>query len=143
MRYSSLRPRRRRHGTAAVELVLVSPVLITLALGAVDFGRFAYNYIAVTNAARAGASYGAMNSCLPTYFTTWQTNIQTAVTNEMSQQTGFVSKNLTVSSSSTIEGTGLRRVTVTASYPFTTVVNWPKIPSSTTLVATVVMRSVR
>ena len=32
---------------------------MTLLLGAVDFGRFAYNYIAVTNAARAGAAFGA------------------------------------------------------------------------------------
>src|SRR2546423_13511130 len=46
-----------RHAVAAVELAVLLPVLTTIVLGCVDFGRFAYNYIAVTNAARAGAAY--------------------------------------------------------------------------------------
>ena len=58
--------RRHRRGAAAVELAMILPVLMTIVLGCVDFGRFAYNYIAVTNAARAGASYAIMNNYSPT-----------------------------------------------------------------------------
>jgi Flp pilus assembly protein TadG len=44
---------RSRRGAAAVEFALILPLLVTLVLACVDFGQFAYNYIAVTNAARA------------------------------------------------------------------------------------------
>src|SRR5262249_30660371 len=44
-----------RRGMAAVELAMCATVLTGIVLGATDFGRFAYTYIAVTNAARAGA----------------------------------------------------------------------------------------
>ena len=62
---------------------MVLPVLVTLALGSIDFGRFAYNYIAVNNAARAGAAYGVMNSYLPSQASAWQTAIQTTATNDV------------------------------------------------------------
>lgn len=141
MRYPTSRNRRARNGTAAVEFVLILPLLTTFVFGAIDFGRFAYTYIAVTNAARAGASYAAMNSY--TTLSTWQTAVQTSATDEMAQQTGFVSANLTVTSASYIDGTGLRRVRVTTSYPFQTLVSWPSIPNTTTLQAKIDMRSVR
>jgi Flp pilus assembly protein TadG len=114
-----------------------------MVLGCIDFGRFAYNYIAVNNAARAGAEYGVMNSYLPADADTWTSNVQTAATNEMSLQTGFVSANITVTTSSYIDGTGLRRVSVNVQYPFETLVKWPSIPSTATLQANVMMRSVR
>ena len=46
----------RRSGAVAVELALILPLLVLIVLGAVDFGRFANTYIAVTNACRAGAN---------------------------------------------------------------------------------------
>ena len=52
---------RRRRGGSAVELAIILPIFATLVLATVDFGRFAYNYIAVTNAARAGAAWVMMN----------------------------------------------------------------------------------
>src|SRR5437868_5776563 len=50
-----------RGGAAATELALVLPLLILLALGCVDFGRYAYYSIAVQNAARTAAEYAIMN----------------------------------------------------------------------------------
>ena len=58
---SSAGARRHRRGAAAVEFAVILPLLVTIVLGCVDFGRFAYNYIALTNAARAGAAFGCMN----------------------------------------------------------------------------------
>lgn len=48
-----------RRGVATVELALLAPLLIFIALVTVDFGRFAKYYITVENAARNGALHGS------------------------------------------------------------------------------------
>src|SRR5437899_8835587 len=78
----------RRRAGAAAELAFILPLLVTLVLGAVDFGRCAYYYIAVTNAARAGAQYAIMNNYTASTQSAWQTNVKQAITDEMSQQVG-------------------------------------------------------
>jgi Flp pilus assembly protein TadG len=142
------RRRRLRRGAAAAELALILPVLVTLVLGCVDFGRYAYTYIAVTNAARAGAAYAMMNNYTSSTLSTWQTGVTTAAKQEMTGQTGYNSANLTVSTPVvTVESSGLRRVQVTVSYPFQTVVTWSwsglNIPHNLTLQKTIVVRLIR
>ena len=51
-------------GGALVELALVLPVLILVFVGTVDFGRVFYASQSLTNAARAGAQYGAASPAL-------------------------------------------------------------------------------
>lgn len=51
-------------GQAVLELAIVMPLLVLLFLGAIEFGRLCYVGIEVTNAAQAGASYGAQNHAL-------------------------------------------------------------------------------
>src|ERR1700722_2857907 len=46
-------------GQSLVELALVLPILLLLMIGIIEVGRFAYYSILVSNAARAGAQYGA------------------------------------------------------------------------------------
>jgi Flp pilus assembly protein TadG len=48
-------------GSALVETALTFPVLIAMLLGAVQLGLLALGSVEVTNAARAGAQYAAMN----------------------------------------------------------------------------------
>jgi Flp pilus assembly protein TadG len=48
-------------GSAFVELALVLPIFSLLIVGAAEFGRLAYASIEVSNAARAGVSFGAQN----------------------------------------------------------------------------------
>lgn len=48
-------------GSALVELALTTPLFILITMGAAELGRVAYYAIEVENAARAGASYGAVN----------------------------------------------------------------------------------
>ena len=48
-------------GAALVELALTTPLFILLLMGSVELGRLAYYSIEVANAARAGASFGAVN----------------------------------------------------------------------------------
>jgi Flp pilus assembly protein TadG len=125
--------------------VVVLPVLVMIVLGCIDFGRFAYTYIALNNAVRAGASYGIMNNYQPSTQGTWITGITTAAQQEMNGQIGYVTSNLTVQAPVvTVESSGLRNVQVTASYPFKTIVNWSGVPSSTiNLTSSVTMRLIR
>lgn len=51
-------------GQAVLELAVVMPLLVLLFFGAVEFGRLCYVGIEVTNAAQAGAAYGAQNHAL-------------------------------------------------------------------------------
>jgi len=53
--------RRGQNGSAFVELALSLPVLMVVLVGAADFARVLYMGIELTNAARAGAQYGAHN----------------------------------------------------------------------------------
>lgn len=48
-------------GAALVELALTTPLFTLLMVGALELGRVAYCAIEIENAARAGASYGAVN----------------------------------------------------------------------------------
>jgi len=116
---------RSRRGGSAAEFALLLPVLVLLCLAAMDFGRFAYNYIAVTNAARAGASYGIMNNFTSATQTTWTNGVTQAAKDEMTNQVGSTNvSNLTVTVTTSTDTNNLKRVQVTASYPFTTIINW-------------------
>jgi Flp pilus assembly protein TadG len=129
-------------------LAVLLPVLVTIVLGCVDFGRFAFNYIAVTNAARAGAAYGAMNNYTTSTYSAWTAGITTAAQNEISQQVGSSNVgNLTVNIAPSTDANGLKRVKVTTSYPFTTIVSWTwvglHVPSSVTLSGQAELRLIR
>jgi Flp pilus assembly protein TadG len=137
-----------RRGAGAAEIAIILPLLVTIALGCVDFARFAYSHIALTNAASAAAGYAMMNNYQSSTYGTWVSNITTAAKNEMTGQMGYNSNNLTVSAPVvTVEASGLRRVQLTVSYPFQTAINWSwpgmSIPSSMTLQRTVVVRLIR
>ncbi len=130
-------------GMAAVELAVVLPVLLTLILGCVDLGRFAYTYAAVNNAARAGAAYAVMNSFrTAAEKATWQNNVQKAARDEIAQQAD--ANQLTVTTTWVPPTpTGLWQVEVTTSYPFQTLVPWLGIPATVDLKGGVVMRVIR
>jgi Flp pilus assembly protein TadG len=53
---------RLQSGQALIELAFVVPMLLVLALGVIEVGRYAYIAILVGNAARAGADYGAQSN---------------------------------------------------------------------------------
>lgn len=141
---------RSRQGVAAVEFGLILPLLVTLVLACVDFGQFAYNYIAVTNAARAGASYAIMNNYTNSTQGIWIAGVQQAAWQEIQQQ--FTSANVSNWSVPTPTvivdpGTGLRRVQVTASYTFKPYFPWNwtglSIPSNITVSRQIQMRMIR
>lgn len=56
-----IRQSRCKCGQSAVEMAMMLTVLVLLLLAAMDFARLYYMSMAVTDAARAGAQYGAQN----------------------------------------------------------------------------------
>lgn len=57
-----LRSRREEAGQSLIELALMMPIFSILIVGSAEFARLAYASIEVTNAARAGAQYGAQST---------------------------------------------------------------------------------
>ena len=48
-------------GVAAIEMAVATPLIILMLMGTIDFGRVYYTAVTVSNAARAGVSYGALD----------------------------------------------------------------------------------
>ena len=48
-------------GMSSIEMAVVTPLVLLMLIGVIDFGRVYYTAITVENAARAGVSYGAVD----------------------------------------------------------------------------------
>ena len=125
--------RRRERGQALVELAMIAPVLIILMLGAIDFGRVYFAYVAVTNGARNGADYASAGSVEAADLTTIKAAV-VADTNEL-LNTSPTNPDVTVLTST--DGQGRLYADVTVQYTFTTIFDWPGLPSSVDLERTV------
>lgn len=156
-RYRLTGIRRWQAGQSLLELALLVPLLVLLALGVVEVGRYAYIAILVGNAARAGTAYGAQS--LPQSVDT--VGIINAADNDF-QNNGQNVSNLTVTSSvscgcdssgtvaaAACTGTGagicasghwVVIVSVTTSGTFSSLFNYPGIPTSITVSRTSTMR---
>jgi Flp pilus assembly protein TadG len=125
-----------------VEFALILPLLVTLVLGCVDFGRFAYTYIAVTNAARVGAGVGSVNPVTSSTWSIWAERVRQAVVGEMGA--AFDPSKISIPSLTvTSQSDGQKRVRVQVSYPFVTFVTWPFLPNNLTLTRAVEMPMIR
>jgi Flp pilus assembly protein TadG len=152
--------RESERGQSLLEVALITPLLLVLALGVIEVGRYAYIAILVGNAARAGAAYGAQS--LPQSVDT--TGIETAADNDF-QSNGQTVSSLAVTSSTscgcdsagTIAAAGCATATnptagtctaghwvvmvsVTASGTFNSLFNFPGIPTSMSVSRTSTIR---
>lgn len=126
-----------------MELAFVLPVLLSIVFACIDFARFVYGYIAVSNAVRVGAEYGATHRCSNYTLTSWETRVREMLEEELQNLPGFDPSLLhaSVTWSDQLDGMGI--VTVEADYPFETVVHWPGIPKDVTLRRAITMQQVR
>lgn len=60
-RVAALTLRKGETGSATMEFALLTPMLLLMVIGTGDFGRVFFHSIAVAQAARAGAQYGAQS----------------------------------------------------------------------------------
>jgi Flp pilus assembly protein TadG len=142
---NAARIRRRRRGAAAVELAIVLPVLVLIMVGCVDFGRFLYYGIVVTNAAEEGATYGSLNP--PANFgvsgsgtsAAWEAKVQDVAIKEAPglRMNGADAPINTVTVDPGYTTSGVVQVTV--SYTFQTILQYPWLPPSFPVSRTVAM----
>jgi Flp pilus assembly protein TadG len=132
-----------RTATAAVEFVIILPLLVVLGLTSVDFGRFAASYLAVGNAARVGAEVAATRNYSTASGSTSQQQVDSAMRAEFALAAGLDPSQLDVSIEVASDAYDLNRFTVTATYPFSTVVTWPGIPRPLAMSRTVTYRRFR
>jgi Flp pilus assembly protein TadG len=141
--------RKWRSAQSTVELAIVLPVLVLLLLATLDFGRLYYMALAVTDAARAGAQYGAQNGATAVNVL----GMEQAACNSMPNLTCVAGTNAMASSfcmcsgatvSCTNPGTCATYVQnfvqVTISTTFSTVVSYPGIPRSVALSTSATMQ---
>jgi len=142
------RQARKRAGTATVELALLLPMLLVVALGAVDFGRVFYMSVGVANAARAGVQYGAQSMA----FSLDYAGMKQAALNDGSDIPGLTANatrwcqcaggNPTSCSSSFCGNSSVPQVyvQVNTQATFNTMVKYPGVPSTVTLSKQAIMR---
>jgi Flp pilus assembly protein TadG len=114
-------------------MALVTPPLVYLALAAVDFGRVYYVTDVLSNCASNGALY-ASDSFVQ------QASPYSSVSQAALADASNLNPTPTVTSSGGTDASGNSYVSVTVTYTFTTIVNYPGIPSSTTISRTVQAR---
>jgi Flp pilus assembly protein TadG len=140
---------RSQSGQSLVELALLTPILLLLVIGTVDMGRYAYISIQVGNAARAGAAYGAQSPIKAAD----TTGIKSAALNDGENIPGlnvtstFVCEcdnggaiTSTACTSACTTGNEVTSVQVTASGSFSTLFNYPGIPSPLFISSTAKLR---
>jgi Flp pilus assembly protein TadG len=130
-------------GTAALEFVMVLPVLMVIVVGAVDFSRIAHLENVLTNAARAGAACGATHGVTDYIRSDWEARIVQQTANEASHITGFDTALLNVDIETIPEADGSLRVQVSVEYPFDMIIHWPGWPDQFVLRRSVSMRRYR
>lgn len=152
MNESQKRPtakKRSERGQSLVETALVFPILITMLVGAVEMARVVRASIAVANAAKAGAQYGAENG-----FTAQDT---TGIALAASDEAPTFTVNTTSSSSckcsdgtaSTCQNTDCanahieQSITVNTSATITPTIRLPGLPSTFTVKGVAVQRVVQ
>jgi Flp pilus assembly protein TadG len=132
-----------RKGVAAVELLVMAPMLVLVCLVSVDCGRFAYSYLAVCNAVRVAAQCAATESYTTNTYSSWQSQVQSTAQAEMSLVPGFDASQWTLSVVPTSDSYSLFRVTVTGQYNFTPLLYWPGGSTSVPLGRQISMRQFR
>ena len=141
------RKNRGQRGQSLLEVAFVVPVLLLLMVGLIEIGRFAYYSVLVSNAAHAGAQYGAQS-----LITSGDVNgIQQAAKNDGQipgitmtvtsiQLCGCTSPALGGCPSGGGCANPLVYVQVTASETVSSMFSYPGIPASIALSSTVKMR---
>jgi Flp pilus assembly protein TadG len=121
----------RAGGQALVELAIVLPLLIILCMGAVDFGRLYYHFIAVESAAAAGAQYGCAS--------TGRAGSANGIREAALAQAFDINNRPTVVTSAVTGGV----LNVTVSAMFSTLVPWPGMPHNVNVTRTARARILR
>jgi Flp pilus assembly protein TadG len=120
-----------RRAVATVECALLLPFLCFIFIATVDYCRVFHYSITVNNCARNGAIYG----CADKTCALDTAGIQAAAKKDV----GNLNPALMTVTSSTNDPSNPTLVTVTVTYPFSTITGYPGLPSQTNLSRTIRM----
>jgi Flp pilus assembly protein TadG len=123
---------RHRRGAAVAEFAILLPLLAFLFAIAIDYGRIYYYTIICQNCARNGCIW---QSDIVLQSNSPYANVTAAATADATD----LSPTPTVTSSTGTDAFGAPYVQVTVQYTFTSVTNFPLIPSTYTITRTVQM----
>jgi Flp pilus assembly protein TadG len=152
MNKEAKREREKRAGTATLELALLLPLLLLIALGAIDFGRVFYMSVEVANAARAGVQYGAQSTVTSQDYTGMENAAKNDAPDIAGQMTATATRWCECAGSSTtftctstpcslsVPTTPEIYVQVNTQATFNTMVKYPGIPTTITLSKQAIMR---
>ena len=131
-------------GQTIVEIALLLPLMLLLLVGVIEIGRYAYFDILISNAARAGAQYGAQSLIQAADTNGIRTAAQSdglaAMTITSTQQCGCAAGALGGCPTGAVCPQPLVYVQVTATDRYNSLFQYPGIPRSLTLTSTVTMR---
>ena len=131
-------------GQTLVEVALLLPIMLMLLVGLIEMGRYAYFDILISNAARAGAQYGAQSliqaADIGGIRTAAQNDGLAAMTITVTQQCGCAAGALGGCPTGEVCPQPLVYVRVTASDTYFSLFRYPGIPRNLTLTSTVTMR---
>ena len=115
----------KRSGLAAVELALLAPLLCFLFVITIDYARIFHHSLTVTNCARNGAVFG----CLKPANALDKTGIEAAA----KKDAGTLNPELMTVTATPNNDTSPTSLSVTVTYPFSTITSYVGIPSSVTV----------
>jgi Flp pilus assembly protein TadG len=130
------RRRRSARGQSLVELSLILPVLLILALGIVDYGRVYFEYVSVTNAARTGAAFASKDVDTAADLD----GIRTAALDDLDSLPNGSGGSAEVTATTGTDANGDLYTQVTVRKQFDTLVPWPLLPGDFDIERTVQMR---
>ncbi len=111
-------------GQSLVELALIAPVFLVLALGVADFGRAYFAYISLTNGARSGADYASTGLAAAADID----GVREAVLGDAANLQNVSPSNPDVAVTTSTDSQGRSYADVTVGYSFDTLFAWPGIP---------------
>ena len=123
-----------------VELAIVLPVLFLITFICIDVGSSAGGYLVLSNAARAGADYGATHRFTNYSEAAWEGRITSAIQQEMANLKRYDPGALQTSISTSTNADGTIQVVVDLRYTYRTAVSWTAFPTSIPLHSRVEMR---
>jgi Flp pilus assembly protein TadG len=133
----------RRRGTAALEFVIVLPVLMVIVIGAADLSRMLHYKNVLTNASRTGAAYGATHAVSDYTYDDWVARVEARTLEEAVNLPGYDSRQVDITVTKFDDADGSQRVQVETTYPFEMLIDWPGWPKKLTLHHSVCMRRYR
>jgi len=136
----------RDRGSALVEFALVLPFLCVILFGAIDFGRVSYHAMALTNAARAGAQYGAQSIGKSSDVAGMRAAALSSAAGDIGSVTATASQRCEcdgtlIACTATCSGARRIYVTVTTSKNFSTLTRFPGYPNSLSVTRSAVIRA--